>query len=136
MASGLNVYVTEHYAQPGVAESAYYATCTSPKVLPSAVLTTEVNGRIPDPAQRFWHHTLDYPEVPADPVEAVARVMERYRRCARCHLSNRRNLVSFVKGDPNSAVVCFGEGPGKSEDTAGVPFCGPSGRLQDELFRE
>lgn len=41
-----------------------------------------------------------------------------------------------TRGDTSSPLCFIGEAPGADEDTAGVPFCGPSGRLLDSIIRE
>lgn len=76
-------------------------------------------------------HALDFPALPT--VEAVCA---RYDGCARCHLSERRTRVCHFKGNANATVVALGEGPGRAEDTRGIPFCGQGGKLQDGLLRE
>lgn len=84
----------------------------------------------PGPVLRVTEHALEYPALD---VEGVIR---RYDSCARCHLAERRTRVCHIKGNPRAKIVAVGEGPGRAEDTRGVPFCGPPGKLQDGLLRE
>jgi DNA polymerase len=42
--------------------------------------------------------------------------------------------VVFGEGDPNSAVLFVGEGPGAEEDRTGRPFVGQAGRLLDQMI--
>jgi DNA polymerase len=79
---------------------------------------------------------LDYPPVSQEPGAGIRQVEERYAGCERCHLSRDRTKIAFIKGNPYAAVACVGEGPGRDEDTQGVPFVGRSGKLQDALFEE
>lgn len=61
-----------------------------------------------------------------------------WRNCTRCKLhQHRRKIVlgsslriprATVTGDCLDLLL-IGEAPGKSEDTRGIPFCGPSGAL-------
>ena len=44
------------------------------------------------------------------------------------------NLV-FADGNPKAKVMVIGEAPGNNEDLQGIPFCGDSGKLLDEIFR-
>jgi DNA polymerase len=104
--------------------------------LDPAALAHHLHQETPEPATRFWHHELTYPEVPADSAAAVRFVEERYTNCARCHLSNRRTRIAFVKGNPNAACGFLGEGPGRNEDIQGVPFVGRAGKLQDTICEE
>src|SRR5258706_6458052 len=46
------------------------------------------------------------------------------------------NLPNYIPGiGPANAKIAFvGEAPGSEEDQAGIPFCGPSGRLLNDLM--
>jgi uracil-DNA glycosylase family 4 len=95
-----------------------------------------VSGLEAAPVMHIRHFVLDYPEMPADPAVGVAMVQQRYDSCARCHLSETRTRIVHFRGNVYSPVVVIGEGPGRNEDTQGIPFVGRSGRLQDQLFRD
>lgn len=56
--------------------------------------------------------------------------------CTRCALAQGRTKVVFGVGNPDSALMLVGEGPGHEEDLRGEPFVGRSGRLLDQLVRE
>jgi DNA polymerase len=56
--------------------------------------------------------------------------------CTACPLARTRTSVVFANGDPGSALMFVGEGPGRDEDLAGEPFVGKSGRLLDRLISE
>lgn len=56
--------------------------------------------------------------------------------CTRCALSATRTTVVFGAGNPRSSLMLVGEGPGRDEDLAGVPFVGRSGKLLDRLLME
>lgn len=58
------------------------------------------------------------------------------RCCTRCELAEGRTTVVFGAGDPRARLVLVGEGPGRDEDLAGVPFVGRSGKLLDRLLQE
>lgn len=56
--------------------------------------------------------------------------------CDRCEIASRaRAPVPFVGPTPNKIAV-LGEAPGKEEDKKGRPFCGPAGRLLQEVLAE
>lgn len=80
------------------------------------------------------HRELTYPDVSDVPSEGVAAVVRRYGHCDGCYLCPWRERICFTKGNVDAAIVAVGEGPGRREDECGVPFCGPSGKLQDVLF--
>lgn len=41
----------------------------------------------------------------------------------------------FCDGNPDSDVMVIGEAPGNHEDLQGIPFCGDSGKVLDDMFR-
>lgn len=43
------------------------------------------------------------------------------------------NLV-FADGNPKADVMAIGEAPGANEDEEGIPFCGASGKLLDQIL--
>lgn len=131
----INTIVTEHFAEASRASS-YYCTVVAPGSINISRddLAAIVAGKTPDPIMRDWRFELVYPSVSKCPAEAIEQTRTWYLRCARCHLSARRNRVAFYRGSPEAAVVFIGEGPGAMEDEQGVPFVGPSGRLQDRLL--
>jgi uracil-DNA glycosylase len=67
--------------------------------------------------------------------ESFAKLKEEYKSCARCpNLVKSRTQVVFGSGNENADVLFVGEGPGKSEDERGIPFCGMSGKILTELL--
>ncbi len=56
------------------------------------------------------------------------------RTCTLCRLCESRTNAVPGSGSYNADIVFVGEGPGKNEDEQGIPFCGASGRLLDELL--
>lgn len=76
---------------------------------------------------------LEFPPAPPDPLAGVRGVQSAYTGCSRCHLCSSRFQVVHHRGDVGAAVAFYGEGPGKDEDTLGLPFIGRSGKLQDAM---
>jgi DNA polymerase len=56
------------------------------------------------------------------------------RSCTKCRLCEGRTNAVPGTGNPHADIVFIGEGPGKNEDEQGIPFCGASGRLLDEML--
>ena len=54
--------------------------------------------------------------------------------CKKCSLYKTRILPVVGQGSHQAKVVFVGEAPGANEDKTGVPFCGNSGKILDELF--
>lgn len=55
-------------------------------------------------------------------------------KCNRCRLRNTCQQVVFGDGNPHTKIMLIGEGPGKDEDTAGIPFVGRAGQLLDKIL--
>ncbi|PIN87926.1 uracil-DNA glycosylase [Candidatus Woesearchaeota archaeon CG10_big_fil_rev_8_21_14_0_10_32_24] len=59
-----------------------------------------------------------------------------YSTCQKCSLlCQNRTQVVFGSGNPDADVLFIGEAPGANEDKKGVPFCGMSGKILDELLQ-
>lgn len=48
---------------------------------------------------------------------------------------NRKKAV-FGEGNPKSKIILVGEAPGKEENLQGRPFCGPAGKVLDEMLKD
>lgn len=58
-----------------------------------------------------------------------------YLTCKKCpELCASRTQVVFGSGNPNAKILLIGEAPGANEDKKGMPFCGMSGKVLDELL--
>ncbi len=44
------------------------------------------------------------------------------------------NNMVFSDGNPEAKIMLIGEAPGASEDAQGIPFCGESGQLLDQML--
>ena len=51
-----------------------------------------------------------------------------------CELKNNSQQIVFNDGDPESAVMIVGEGPGQKEDEIGKPFVGDAGILLNKML--
>lgn len=56
--------------------------------------------------------------------------------CTKCDLCKTRTNVVIGEGNENADIMFIGEAAGKQEDIEGTPFCGRSGKLLRELFKE
>jgi uracil-DNA glycosylase len=56
------------------------------------------------------------------------------RKCQDCPLWANATQTVFGAGDPHARVMLVGEQPGDEEDTKGLPFVGPAGRLLDRAL--
>jgi uracil-DNA glycosylase family 4 len=60
----------------------------------------------------------------------------KWSKCRECPLCERRTKVVLARGTIPADILFVGEAPGPSEDLLGVPFCGPAGRLLDQIIKE
>ncbi|WP_417904913.1 uracil-DNA glycosylase family protein [Candidatus Tisiphia endosymbiont of Micropterix aruncella] len=51
-----------------------------------------------------------------------------------CSLKKLANKTVFADGNPQSSIMFIGEAPGSNEDAQGIPFCGESGKLLDNVL--
>lgn len=61
------------------------------------------------------------------------RFVEKWSSCKDCPLGCQRTRIVLARGSVPCDVLFVGEAPGKSEDVLGKPFCGPAGRLLDQI---
>lgn len=58
-----------------------------------------------------------------------------YHTCRRCpSLCHSRSQVVFGSGNHRAEILFVGEAPGFEEDKQGIPFCGASGKVLQELL--
>lgn len=62
-------------------------------------------------------------------------IAEQVASCKRCDLYKYATRAVPGEGNSKARVVFIGEGPGYWEDQKGIPFCGQSGKLLDELLQ-
>ncbi len=61
---------------------------------------------------------------------------QQYSTCQKCStLCTTRTQVVFGSGNPNADILLIGEAPGANEDKNGIPFCGMSGQILDQLLQ-
>lgn len=64
----------------------------------------------------------------------LSQLAAQTQSCTLCRLCEGRTNAVPGSGNPRADVVFIGEGPGKKEDEQGIPFCGASGKLLDEML--
>ena len=62
--------------------------------------------------------------------------LAKWQDCQRCALAQQRGRICLARGAVPADVVFVGEAPGESEDTLGLPFKGPAGRLLDSIIAQ
>jgi len=64
----------------------------------------------------------------------LAELREAVENFDGCNLKKMATNTVFCDGNSNSKVMVIGEAPGNHEDLQGIPFCGDSGKVLDEMF--
>ena len=67
----------------------------------------------------------------ANTVEELKKAVEKFDGC---NLKKMATNTVFSDGNPKSKIMVIGEAPGNHEDLQGIPFCGDSGKMLDEMF--
>jgi len=69
--------------------------------------------------------------------EDILKEIERkLKNCNKCPLCKNSSNLVFGKGNTNANIVLIGEAPGLEENEKGIPFCGKSGKMLDNLLKE
>ena len=58
----------------------------------------------------------------------------KWGNCNHCYLCETREKIVLARGNVPADILFIGEAPGEGEDSTGVPFIGPAGRLLDEII--
>lgn len=75
-------------------------------------------------------------EIKMDNYLELQQLHNKYQHCKRCsELCKSRTQVVFGSGNPNAEILFIGEAPGANEDKLGIPFCGMSGKVLEELLQ-
>ena len=64
----------------------------------------------------------------AKSVESLKSIVENYK------ILEINNKTVFAEGNYKKGVILIGEAPGYHENKTGIPFCGQSGRLLNNIF--
>lgn len=70
----------------------------------------------------------------ADKVQTLEQLRAAVMGFNGCALKKTANHTVFSDGDPTCGLMLVGEAPGADEDKHGIPFCGVSGKLLDQMF--
>lgn len=95
--------------------------------LPEATANSYVNDKTESPIAlaRFL----------ADKANNIGELKESLLNFNGCGLKKFATNTVFADGNPFGKVMLIGEAPGSNEDLQGIPFCGESGKLLDDMLR-
>jgi DNA polymerase len=78
--------------------------------------------------------TLNYLERGASSFVSLEGLKQFIGDCRRCKLCQGRTRLVFGEGSSEAKLVFVGEGPGRDEDLAGLPFVGEAGKLLTRII--
>lgn len=67
-----------------------------------------------------------------DNIDTLRKTVEEFEGCA---LKKTANKTVFADGVAEAEIMLIGEAPGANEDQEGIPFCGISGKLLDNMMK-
>jgi len=69
-----------------------------------------------------------------DREKKLKSIKEDVLNCRKCFLRETRIYPVIGEGNHWAEIMFVGEAPGAQEDKTGYPFCGPAGKILDELL--
>jgi uracil-DNA glycosylase len=79
--------------------------------------------------------TLSNSRTLADKASTIEELKKYVEDFEGCELKKFATNTVFAQGNPKASVMFIGEAPGATEDQKGVPFCGESGMLLDNMLK-
>jgi len=70
----------------------------------------------------------------ADAAQNLDELRQAVENFDGCNLKKMASNTVFCDGNSSSKIMVIGEAPGNHEDLQGIPFCGDSGKVLDEMF--
>ena len=71
----------------------------------------------------------------AEAATSLTELEKAVRNFDGCSLKKMATNTVFADGNSKSQIMIIGEAPGNHEDLQGIPFCGDSGKLLNEMFK-
>jgi uracil-DNA glycosylase len=79
-------------------------------------------------------NTISASRLLADKAETIEELKNYVMNYDGCDLKKTATNTVFADGISSSRIMLIGEAPGASEDEQGIPFCGQSGQLLDNMM--
>ncbi len=121
----------DHYelAKETVAKPVPAATST-----PTAAINPSKSQATPAPAPASSVDSAAMARQLADQASSLEMLRESVTNFDGCALKETAMNCVFADGTADSDIMLIGEAPGAEEDKRGIPFCGASGQLLDEML--
>jgi len=126
------------FSQPKIAENKLPNFFANPVQSSSQAISSLAVKAQNNPQEMEKFKSLNEILAQAKQLAAKAKNLEELRKIVEnfdgCNLKKMATNTVFCDGNPNSKVMVIGEAPGNHEDLQGIPFCGDSGKVLDEMF--
>lgn len=102
---------------------------------PSATLSDSAsNIQIITPSNKINSNAYESTTI-ADNCNDLSSLVEAIKNFNGCEIKKSANSTVISDGDPKAKVMLIGEAPGANEDKEGIPFCGQSGKLLNNIIK-
>jgi DNA polymerase len=71
----------------------------------------------------------------ANQCQTIEQLRDEVSNFEGCLLKKTATNTVFADGNPKAKIMLIGEAPGANEDLQGIPFCGDSGKLLDNIIK-
>jgi DNA polymerase len=103
----------------------YHEKATTKPLLAQQVITSPSN----------LAEIVQYAQSIAQSCNSLSELREAVNKFEHCELKKTVTNTVFADGNPDSEIMLIGEAPGANEDIQGIPFCGDSGKLLNDMLR-
>jgi DNA polymerase len=112
---------------------------TSSQIVNNAKSSTVEKQQTKNTEQQGTNVQTSYNEIARQAVSKVKNLddlkkeIEKFEGCS--FIKSLAKHTVFSRGNPKGDIMIVGEAPGAEEDAQGIPFCGQSGQLLDNMLR-
>ncbi|HJD62951.1 MAG TPA: uracil-DNA glycosylase [Rickettsia endosymbiont of Degeeriella rufa] len=126
-AIGIEYYCSEHPPKLKVNDNIKPVEKPQAKPTPQKEIGFNMNDKT--------HDNISLARSLADKANNIADLKESLLNFNGCELKKLATNTVFGDGNPAAKIMLIGEAPGSNEDLKGIPFCGESGNLLDNMLR-
>lgn len=94
----------------------------------------KTTAKLSEPEQHFDGDLVLKARLIAESCQDLLQLRKALEDFEDLSIKKTANNTVFADGNPEAEVMAIGEAPGANEDEEGIPFCGMSGKLLDQVF--
>lgn len=121
-------------AKPLVAEKATKTRAAKESPPPAIKKETSVSKPVTKVGNESSNELLQLSRKLADEAKTLEELRQAVMNYDGLAIKKTATNTVFADGNPKSELMLIGEAPGENEDEQGIPFCGVSGRLLDNML--